>query len=81
MANQKLTSAVQGVLGRVLAPIRQLFEQIEAATAVADADARFQHFKSQIWPRIKEAGNSGDGRAADALSTLPVLCPLRCSVR
>ena len=60
MGHPHLNLTVQGVLGRVLAPIRQLFEQIEVSTAGADADARFQHFKSQIWPRIKEAGNSGD---------------------
>lgn len=71
---------VQGVLGRVLAPIRQLFEQIEVSSAAADADARFQQFKSQIWPRIKEAGNSGDhliGQNEGPLAlflALPVLC-------
>ena len=64
MAHHHLTLTVQGVLGRVLAPIRQLFEQIEVSTAAADADARFHHFKSQVWPRIKEAGNSGEDLVA-----------------
>ena len=73
MAHQHLKLTMQGVLGRILAPIRQLFEQIEVSTAAVDADARFQHFKSQIWPRIKEAGNSGDKLLASFAGSL-TLC-------
>ena len=39
--------------------VRQMFERLPGASAAADADARFEHFRSQIWPRIQEAGSSG----------------------
>ena len=49
----------QGVLGQVVPQVRQMYERLPRASAAADADARFEHFRSQIWPRIQEAGSSG----------------------
>lgn len=32
---------------------------VPRVAAPPDADARFEHFKRQLWPRIKEAGGGG----------------------
>ena len=50
---------LQGVLGQALPQLRQLFERLPAASATADADARFEHFCSHVWPQIKEASAKG----------------------
>ena len=59
---RRLTSCCcvgQGVLGHTLSPVRQVFERIPSASAAADAESRFQHFKKHVWLRIKESGASG----------------------
>jgi len=60
---------VQGVLGQVIPQVRQLFERLPVAAAAADADARFEHFRANVWPRIKETGAKGL-----APSLLPFFC-------
>lgn len=55
---------MQGVLGQVIPQLRQLFERLPAAAAAADADARFEHFRANVWPRIKETGAKGASLAA-----------------
>ena len=50
---------LQGVLGQALPQLRQLFERLPAASAAADADTRFVHFCSHVWPQIKEASAKG----------------------
>ena len=47
------------MLGHTLSPVRQVFERIPSASAAADAESRFQHFKKRVWLRIKESGASG----------------------
>ena len=47
------------MLGQVIPQVRQLFERLPAATAAADADVRFEHFRSNLWPRMKETGAKG----------------------
>ncbi|KAK9917706.1 hypothetical protein WJX75_007366 [Coccomyxa subellipsoidea] len=49
----------QGVLGQVIPQVRQMFERLPAPTAAADADARFEHFRANLWPRMKETGAKG----------------------
>jgi U3 small nucleolar RNA-associated protein 25 len=39
--------------------VRQLFERFAAASSAAAADARFEFFKTAIWPRLAEAGGGG----------------------
>ena len=39
--------------------VRQMFERLSRASAAADADARFEHFRAHVWPRIQAAGSSG----------------------
>lgn len=39
--------------------VRQVFERFNAASAAAAADARFEFFKSSIWPRVSEGGGGG----------------------
>lgn len=50
---------VQGVLGQIIPQVRQMFERLPTATAAADADARFEHFRVNLWPRMKETGAKG----------------------
>ena len=50
---------LQGVLGQALPQLRQLFERLPAASAAADADARFDHFCKYVWPQIKESSAKG----------------------
>jgi len=50
---------LQGVLGQALPQLRQLFERLPAASATADADARFDHFCKYVWPQIKESSAKG----------------------
>lgn len=72
-----LTACVlQGVLSHIINPVRQLYERIPVASAAADADTRFEHFTKRAWPRIKEAGSSGE-RGAPAPA--PEISASRCS--
>ena len=50
---------LQGVLGQVVPQVHQVFERLPGASPASDADARFERFRSQVWPRIREAGASG----------------------
>lgn len=52
-------SVLQGVLGQIITPVRQLFERLPASNAASDADKRFEHFCRRVWPRIKENGFTG----------------------
>lgn len=63
----------QGVLGHTLSPVRQVFERIPSASAAADAESRFQHFKKRVWLRIKESGASGVFSSSSLSYLLPVL--------
>ncbi|PRW59313.1 U3 small nucleolar RNA-associated 25 [Chlorella sorokiniana] len=53
----------RGVLGQIIPQARQVFERLPApadgGALVTDPDARFEHFKRALWPRIKEAGAGG----------------------
>jgi U3 small nucleolar RNA-associated protein 25 len=61
----RLLPAHRGVLGEVVPQVRQVFERLPAAAAASgsgaatDADARFEHFKRVLWPRLRESGRSG----------------------
>lgn len=61
----RLRPSHHGVLSHVIPQARQVFERLPAAVAEggapppSDADARFEHFKRVLWPRIKESGRSG----------------------
>ncbi|KAL4425892.1 hypothetical protein ABPG75_009908 [Micractinium tetrahymenae] len=61
----RLKPTHRGVLSRVIPQARQVFERLPAAAAdggaapTSDADARFEHFKRVLWPRIKESGRPG----------------------
>ena len=48
------------MLGQVVPQVHQVFERLPGASPAADADARFERFRSQIWPRIREGGASGE---------------------
>jgi U3 small nucleolar RNA-associated protein 25 len=39
--------------------VRQLFERFSCASAAAVADARFEAFKTQLWPRLAEGAGGG----------------------
>ncbi|EFN57411.1 hypothetical protein CHLNCDRAFT_142850 [Chlorella variabilis] len=56
----------RGVLSRVIPQARQVFERLPATVAAGpdgcaatDADARFEHFRRSLWPRMRESGRSG----------------------
>ncbi len=51
--------ALQGFLGQALPQLRQLFDRFPAASAAADADARFEQFRAHVWPQIKESSATG----------------------
>lgn len=72
---------VQGLLGQALPQLRQLFECLPAASAAADADARFEHFCAHVWPHIKESSAKGAQRSllSDIMSNLALL-GTHCSV-
>ncbi|KAK9820865.1 hypothetical protein WJX81_006561 [Elliptochloris bilobata] len=55
----RLQPTYEGVLGSVLPRVRQLFERFRAPSAAGEADARFAHFCRIVWPRMREAGTSG----------------------
>lgn len=59
----RLVPAHRGVLGEVVPQARQVFERLPVAAraggASTDADARFEHFKRVLWPRLRESGRSG----------------------
>jgi U3 small nucleolar RNA-associated protein 25 len=66
----RLMPRPRGVLGLVVPQIRQLFERFRAASPAAAADARFEHFKGAVWPRLagggRGVGGFGGGAAAAA---------------
>ena len=37
--------------------MRQLFERLPPAAAPDASDARYEHFRKHVWPRIKSGGN------------------------
>ena len=39
--------------------VRQVFERFSAASSAAVADARFEFFKTSIWPRLAEGAAGG----------------------
>lgn len=48
----------QGMLAGVLPQVRQVFERIQPRGDTA-ADARFQHFRDVLWPRMQSSGGNG----------------------
>ncbi len=48
---------LQGALSAVRTQVRQLFERLPPAPVADAGDARFEHFKKHVWPRIKSGGN------------------------
>jgi len=48
-----------GVLGRAPRGVRQVFEGLAAESPAAAADARFEHFRRRVWPRMRDAAGSG----------------------
>ena len=46
--------------------MRQLFERLPPAPVADAGDARFEHFKKHVWPRIRSGGN---GAIVDSLLT------------
>jgi U3 small nucleolar RNA-associated protein 25 len=64
----RLMPRPRGVLGLVVPQVRQLFERFRAASPAAAADARFEHFKAVVWPRIAGAagGSASAARGAGA---------------
>ncbi|KAG1670680.1 hypothetical protein FOA52_010955 [Chlamydomonas sp. UWO 241] len=48
-----------GLLGAVVPKVQQLFERFRAPTPADVSTARFEHFKRTVWPRMKEAGGTG----------------------
>ncbi len=49
----------QGVLSAVVPQLRQVFERVGGGGGAAPADARFEHFRSAMWPRLQSSGGSG----------------------
>jgi U3 small nucleolar RNA-associated protein 25 len=39
--------------------VRQLFERFSCTSAAAAPDARFEFFKTQLWPRLAEGAAGG----------------------
>lgn len=39
--------------------LRQVFERVGGNDGGAPADARFEHFRSAMWPRLQSSGGSG----------------------
>jgi U3 small nucleolar RNA-associated protein 25 len=51
-----------GVLRHIVPQVRQIYERLSipvGAGPAGDADARFENFKSVIWPRIRETARGG----------------------
>ena len=59
----RLTSIdTPGVLRHIVPQVRQIYERLRipvGAGPAADADARFENFKSVLWPRIRESARGG----------------------
>ena len=58
----RLTPEYKGVLGQIVPQIRQVFERLALPVGSGPAgepDARFEHFKSVLWPRIRETARGG----------------------
>ena len=53
---------LQGVLGKTGLQIHQVFEKFPVHNVVDDIDKRFEHFKSRIWPRLRDSGSAGNYR-------------------
>ena len=58
----------RGVLGQIVPQVRQVFERLHVGASSAsgaasgpagDPEARFQHFKNILWPRIRESARGG----------------------
>lgn len=47
------------MLGKAGLQIHQVFEKFSAHSVVDDIDKRFEHFKSRIWPRLRDSGSAG----------------------
>jgi len=43
----------------VVPQLRQVFERVGGGGGAAPADARFEHFRSAMWPRLQSSGGSG----------------------
>ncbi|KAG0604081.1 hypothetical protein M758_10G143100 [Ceratodon purpureus] len=55
----KLKIQYPGVLSKVILKIRQVFNRIECEAITEDADARFDYFTKQVFPRIKYSQQGG----------------------
>ena len=51
---------LQGVIGDSGLQVHQVFEKFSAHDMVDDIDKRFEHFKSRIWPRLRDSGSAGN---------------------
>jgi U3 small nucleolar RNA-associated protein 25 len=76
----RLMPRPRGVLGLVVPQVRQLFERFRASSPAAAADARFEHFKAVVWPRLAggrgaAAGGGGGLGAAAAGGGLLLFVP------
>lgn len=58
----RLVFFLQGVLGGSEVQLRQMFERFVSPLPAEDAEARLQHFKARVWPRIRDSGSGGDAR-------------------
>lgn len=56
-------SPLQGVLSGVVPQLRQVFERIGGGGSGggrrSPADARFEHFRAAVWPRLQSSGATG----------------------
>lgn len=57
----KWTKKYSGILVHIVQQLKHTFEPLDKAlsSAVDDADARFEYFKSSMWPRIRDASRGG----------------------
>ena len=55
----RLRAEPAGVLGSIVAQVRQLFERVHVSGLESAADDRFGYFVKSVWPRIKESGAKG----------------------
>jgi hypothetical protein len=62
----------------VIPQVRQLFERLSPGGVAADANARFEHFRAQLWPRIKEAGARGATDMSQSWPAWQMACQPPC---
>ena len=55
----KIQELSPGVVGRFKAPVKQLYQRLDAADAADADDARFEHFKSKLLPRLRDSASKG----------------------